>query len=101
MFIDNRGGVSNIWLQPLAGGEPKQLTNFKSDLIFSFDWSRDRQLACSRGIVTSDVVHNQQPQMINEWRRDGYLISTDKRLLDVRCHPRLSGPLLLGRGCAA
>jgi Tol biopolymer transport system component len=55
MFIDNRGGVSNIWLQPLAGGAPKQLTDFKSDLIFSFDWSRDRQLACSRGIVTSDV----------------------------------------------
>jgi eukaryotic-like serine/threonine-protein kinase len=56
MFLDNRGGVANIWLQPLAGGEPKQLTNFKSDLIFSFDWSRDRQLACARGIVTSDVV---------------------------------------------
>lgn len=55
MFIDNRGGVSNIWLQPLAGGAPKQITDFKSDLIFSFDWSRDRQLACSRGIATGDV----------------------------------------------
>jgi dipeptidyl aminopeptidase/acylaminoacyl peptidase len=41
---------------PLAGGEPKQVTNFKADRIFSFDWSRDRRLACSRGIVTSDVV---------------------------------------------
>ncbi|HJQ70034.1 MAG TPA: protein kinase [Blastocatellia bacterium] len=55
MFIDNKGGVSNIWLQPLAGGEPKQLTNFKSDLIFSFDLSRDRQFALSRGLATSDV----------------------------------------------
>ncbi len=55
MFIDNKGGASNIWLQPLAGGEPKQLTNFTSDLIFSFDWSRDRQFALSRGIATSDV----------------------------------------------
>ncbi len=56
MFLDNQGGVSNVWLQPFAGGAPRQLTNFKSDLIFSFDWSRDRQLACSRGIATSDVV---------------------------------------------
>ena len=40
---------------PLAGGAPKQITDFKSDLIFSFDWSRDRQLACSRGIATGDV----------------------------------------------
>jgi serine/threonine protein kinase/tricorn protease-like protein len=56
MFLDIQEGVSNIWLQPLAGGEPKQITQFKADRIFSFDWSRDRQLACSRGIVTSDVV---------------------------------------------
>jgi TolB protein len=56
LYLDNQGGASNVWLQPLAGGAPKQLTNFKSDLIFSFDWSRDRQLACSRGIATSDVV---------------------------------------------
>ena len=56
MYLDNQGGVSNVWLQPLAGGAPRQLTNFKSELIFSFDWSRDRQLACSRGIATSDVV---------------------------------------------
>ena len=56
MFLDNQGGVYNVWLQPIAGGEPKQVTNFKADRIFSFDWSRDRQLACSRGIVTSDVV---------------------------------------------
>jgi serine/threonine protein kinase/Tol biopolymer transport system component len=41
-----RSGVSNIWQQKLGGGPPKQITNFKSGLIFDFDWSRDgRQLA--------------------------------------------------------
>lgn len=56
-YLETRDGVSNIWSQPLAGGQPKQLTNFKSDQIFSFDWSRDgRWLAAARGTITSDVV---------------------------------------------
>src|SRR5215471_2270083 len=41
--------VSNIWLQPLAGGEPKKLTDFKADGRLQFDWSRDgKQLVCLR-----------------------------------------------------
>jgi eukaryotic-like serine/threonine-protein kinase len=56
-YVDSRSGVSNIWSQPLDGGQPTQLTDFKSDLIFAFEWSRDwKQLACARGIMTSDVV---------------------------------------------
>lgn len=56
-YIGNQGGISNIWMQPLAGGSPKQLTHFKSDMIFHFDWSRDgKQLALSRGVFTSDVI---------------------------------------------
>ncbi len=56
-YIMNRDGVSNIWIQPLDGGAPKQITNFKSDQIFWFEWSPDgRQLGVSRGAVTSDVV---------------------------------------------
>ena len=51
------GGVSNIWSQPLDGDPPKPLTDFKSDSIFSFSWSRDgKQLVYARGAVTSDVV---------------------------------------------
>ncbi len=56
-YITSRNGVSNIWIQPLDGTSPRQLTNFKSDQIFWYDWSPDgRQLAVSRGTVTSDVV---------------------------------------------
>ncbi|MEP6913571.1 MAG: hypothetical protein ABI923_12500 [bacterium] len=56
-YIVNRGGVSNIWAQAIDGSAHKQLTDFKTDRIFSFDWSRDgKQLACSRGPVESDVV---------------------------------------------
>jgi eukaryotic-like serine/threonine-protein kinase len=53
----DRGGASNIWRQPLAGGPPNQVTNFKSDLIFFFAWSCDgKQLALARGTISSDVV---------------------------------------------
>ena len=56
-FIVKRGGVENIWQQPLEGGEPKQITNFTSDRIFSYDWSDDgKTLAIIRGAWTSDVV---------------------------------------------
>jgi len=56
-YVDTRGLVSNIWLQPLDGRSPRRLTDFKNDRIFSYDWSRDgKQLICSRGVVNSDVV---------------------------------------------
>lgn len=50
-------GVSNIWLQPINGDAPRQLTTFQSDRIFFFDWSHDgKQLLVARGLVASDVV---------------------------------------------
>ncbi len=56
-FIVTRGGVSNIWSQPVAGGAPASLTDFKSDRIFNFAWSRDgRRLALAHGWVSSDVA---------------------------------------------
>ena len=55
-YVETRDGVSNIWSLPVAGGPPKQLTDFKSEEIFSFALSRDRQLAISRGMETGDVV---------------------------------------------
>jgi len=56
-FIRTSNGVSNLWAQSLAGGEPKQLTNFRDQRISNFAWSRDgKQLALSRGLVHSDVI---------------------------------------------
>lgn len=56
-YMDTRDGVSNIWSQPLNGGPAKQLTDFKDDRIFNFSLSPDgKQLALSRGTVTSDIV---------------------------------------------
>jgi Tol biopolymer transport system component len=56
-YIETRGSASNIWSQPLAGGPARQLTDWKSDRIFNFAWSRDgKQLALARGVVTNDVV---------------------------------------------
>ena len=52
-----RNGASNLWEQPLSGGPPRQITNFASDRIFDFAWSRDgKQLLLIRGNVTSDVI---------------------------------------------
>jgi serine/threonine protein kinase len=52
----DRNGIDNIWIQPIDGGPPKQLTRFDSNQIFSFAWSRDGRLALSRGVETRDVV---------------------------------------------
>jgi Tol biopolymer transport system component len=57
VYVVTSGGVSNLWAQPVNGTERKQLTNFTSDRIFWFGFSRDgKQLALARGRSTSDVV---------------------------------------------
>lgn len=55
-YVINSGAVSNIYSQPLDGSPPEQLTNFNEKLIFYFDWSRNGDLACSRGEIDNDVV---------------------------------------------
>jgi serine/threonine protein kinase len=57
IYLDTKGGISNLWSQPIDGGPAKQLTNFNNDRIFTFDWSRDgKQLVCARGVQTTDVI---------------------------------------------
>jgi len=57
VYLNTLGGVSNLWSQPLDGGKAKQITDFKSDLIYNFAYSRDgRQLALARGSHTRDAV---------------------------------------------
>lgn len=54
-YVSHQNGVSDIWSQPYEGGEPKKLTDFKANAIFSFSWSRDNRLAISHGSYFSDV----------------------------------------------
>src|SRR5262245_1590918 len=56
-FIVTRGGVSNLWAQPISGEAPARLTDFKTGRIFNFAWSRDGQsLAIAQGWESSDVA---------------------------------------------
>ena len=57
VYANELGGVSDLWLQPIGGGSPRQLTNFRSDSILAFDWSTDGQsLVLVRNVEMSDVV---------------------------------------------
>jgi Tol biopolymer transport system component len=56
-YTVDHSGVTNVWQQPLAGGSPKQLTNFSSGKIFGFNWSLNgKRLLLGHGAVTSDIV---------------------------------------------
>jgi Tol biopolymer transport system component len=55
-YLTNDGGVGNIWAQPLDGGAPRQVTDFKTESIIAYDWARDGRLACARGVETTGVV---------------------------------------------
>jgi DNA-binding winged helix-turn-helix (wHTH) protein/Tol biopolymer transport system component len=57
LYLLSRSGATNIWEQPVAGGEPQQFTRFTSGRIFDFDWSSDgKQLLLARGDSSSDIV---------------------------------------------
>jgi eukaryotic-like serine/threonine-protein kinase len=53
----NTGGFDNLWIQPLDGSPRKQITNFTSEHITSFNWSPDgKSLGVLRNHSESDVV---------------------------------------------
>ena len=57
LYIKSENRVSNIWSQPISGEPAKQITHFNSELIRSFDLSRDgNQIVMSRGTANRDVV---------------------------------------------
>jgi eukaryotic-like serine/threonine-protein kinase len=57
LYVDNRGGIGNIWSQPIDGSPAKQLTFFNTDQIFSFDLAANgKTMALARGNVSNDVV---------------------------------------------
>ena len=48
---------ANVWLQPLAGGPPRQVTKFPDQEILAFDVTTDgTQLLVARGLQTRDAV---------------------------------------------
>ena len=50
-------GVDNLWLQPLDGSAGRQITNFKSDHITSFQWSPDgKTIGVVDRRIEADVV---------------------------------------------
>jgi eukaryotic-like serine/threonine-protein kinase len=52
----SQGSSTNLWLQPIAGGPPHQLTHFPDDVI-AYAWSPDgNRLAVARSTTSSDVV---------------------------------------------
>jgi len=56
-FVRSEGGASNIYIQPVAGGEPSQLTEFSEGHIHSFAWSwSGDSLAVVRSRSKADVV---------------------------------------------
>jgi TolB protein len=57
LYTVNTNNVTNIWSQPVDGGAPKQITDFKDSFMTGFAWSRDgKRLVCSRGIFNRDAV---------------------------------------------
>ena len=56
-YIDGAGGASNIWLQPLDQGPPRQLTHFTNGTMATFDWSSDgSKLAWMQVQYVRDIV---------------------------------------------
>ena len=56
-FVNTQDGGSDIWLQPVDGGRPFRLTDFKAANIVAFDWAPDgHTLAVISATETSDVV---------------------------------------------
>jgi Tol biopolymer transport system component len=56
-YPTDEGLAYNLWDQPLDGGPPRQITDFKEGDIFAFAWSRDgKRLAIVRGSRSNDIV---------------------------------------------
>jgi Tol biopolymer transport system component/DNA-binding winged helix-turn-helix (wHTH) protein len=57
LYAATTNGVGNIWMQPLDGSAPHQVTDFKAEGIFAFDVSNDgKDLVCARGGWKHDIL---------------------------------------------
>ena len=55
-YIDTLDGTSNIWSYDLYSGSARQITDFKTEAIFAYAWSPDKQLVYERGTKQTDVT---------------------------------------------
>ena len=57
-FVFSRAvnGADNLFMQPFAGGDPKQLTHFRTGEIATFDVAPDGKLLMTRGERRSDAI---------------------------------------------
>ncbi len=56
-YTVTKKSIGNLYSQPIDGSEPKQLTNFTSSRIYSFDFSPDgKQIICARGELSGYVA---------------------------------------------
>ncbi len=56
LYLKPEDGVSNLWIQPIAGGPPKQLSHFHSGVIHGFDLSKDGKQLAIEHVTESDHV---------------------------------------------
>jgi len=57
LYTKSQKGASNLWKQNLNGGEPKQFTDFNSQSIYNYVFSRDgKRLLIARGDAKVNVV---------------------------------------------
>jgi len=57
LYVNDEGGVSNIWLQPIDERKPEQVTHFNEDLILDFNLSGEgSQLVLTRARDNSDAM---------------------------------------------
>lgn len=55
-FMKRADGATNIFLQPLNGGAPVQITHFKKGYIGGYDWTADGKLVMTRGDQRSEMI---------------------------------------------
>ncbi|HUP66453.1 MAG TPA: protein kinase [Thermoanaerobaculia bacterium] len=56
-YVRDEAGASNVWVQPIDGGAPRQLTRFESGSITDFTWDREgKKLFLVRGTLRADMV---------------------------------------------
>ena len=57
IHVATQDDISNLWTLPLDGSAPQRLTNFPSDYIFNYAYSRDqKQLGVARGTIAEHAV---------------------------------------------